>query len=163
MSATLSPCGLYRYNLTRYLGPGTMPCLFIMLNPSTADAEVDDPTIRRCKEFAKAAKCDVLVVVNLFAFRATSPDAMMKAEDPIGPENDAFLTRSLDYVIKYKGPIICAWGALGKYRRRDETVLAGIRAMGGEPKAFSLTKDGSPGHPLYLKKDLVAVPYEGRP
>ena len=76
-TATISPCGSYRYTLTRDLGLAMKPkrpCLFVMLNPSTADALMDDRTIRRCKGFATREGCTSLTVVNLFAFRATNPD-----------------------------------------------------------------------------------------
>ena len=95
--AVISDCGKYRYRLTRKWGYGR-PCGFIMLNPSTADALHDDPTIRRCVGFAKAWGCGALIVVNLFAVRATSPREMMRADDPVGPENKEHVQRAATYV-----------------------------------------------------------------
>src|SRR5262249_14212908 len=92
-AAVISDCGRYRYSLTRRWGDAAEPrALFVMLNPSTADAEQDDPTIRRCIGFAKAWGMGSLEVVNLYALRATDPAALLSAPDPIGPKNDTMIT-----------------------------------------------------------------------
>lgn len=125
-------------------------CLFVMLNPSTADGEQDDPTIRRCVAFAKRFKYDRLEVVNLFAYRATNPQDVLRMTgdgDPIGPRNQEIIERaSAD-----AGLIICAWGAHGSHIGQDETV----RGWMGDRKVHALgcTKEGHPRHPLYLKSD----------
>ena len=160
LGADISNCGKYRYRLWREWY-GTAPCFgglkrhvaFVMLNPSTADGEQDDPTIRRCVNFTKALGYDRLEVVNLFAYRATDPLSLISLnhnEHPVGPENlDAFniTCNTQDCAI-----IIAAWGALGGHIGQDETALGWIR----RPQlvhALGLTKNGKPRHPLYLPAD----------
>lgn len=161
MSAILSPCGKYRYRLTRDFGMvGVDTCCFIMLNPSTADAEQDDPTIRRCIGYAKALGCGELTVVNLFAYRSTDPDALyaLSKQDAIGPENDRHIAEACNA----SHIIICAWGNHGKHLGRADDVLKLIRAQqGARPMALKVNpKSGQPAHPLYLKAD--ARPMEFR-
>lgn len=153
--ARISPCGQYRYELSRIWGEG--PVLsFVMLNPSTADASVDDATIRRCLSFAKRDGFDGLRVVNLFAFRATDPSVMARAVDPVGPENDAYL---LDLFMTDGPAVVAAWGAGGGLHGRDVAVrrLAGM--MGVDLLCLGATQNGSPRHPLYVRADqpLVAL------
>lgn len=162
MSATISADGKYRYDLTRYdksAGDLTSPCIFIMLNPSTADAEKDDATIRRCRGFARSWGYGRLIVLNLFAFRATKPDELKKVDDPVGPLTDDFLRRYLKIASRWNGLIVCAWGTHGVYRGRCAFVLDTIEAMGCRPMALRVTKDGHPSHPLYLPKNLKPVLY----
>jgi len=165
-TAIISECGKYRYRLSRQWDGGHKPCLFIMLNPSTADADKDDPTIRRCINFAKSWGRNELIVVNLFAYRATSPKDMMAADDPVGPENMQHVKEAADYVMHGcelfpdgVGPIVCAWGAHGTYMGQDQTVLGWLEDVCATPLAMALTKDGQPRHPLYLGAHLRAVPY----
>ena len=146
--AVISACGRYRYRLWRRWSDGPT-CVFIMLNPSTADAESDDPTIRRCIGFAKREGCGGLVVANLFAFRATSPRDMMAADDPVGPENDNHLRWCADLAT---GPVIAGWGAHGSFRGRDAAVR---RMLDGKAMHLGLTAAGQPRHPLYLKGDAI--------
>jgi hypothetical protein len=148
--ATISECGLYRYTLWRRWDDGPS-CLFVMLNPSTADAELDDPTIRRCRHFAKREGCGRFAVVNLFAFRATSPADMKAAADPVGPAN-AF------HIMGEAGNanlIIAAWGAHGSYMGRDKEVLWMLSHR--DIWRLGITKDGHPKHPLYLPNDAGLV------
>jgi len=112
-SAVISPCGLYRYRLSRQWTEPSYSLAFVMLNPSTADAEVDDPTIRRCIGFARREGYGGIEVVNLYAFRATSPDDLWKAKDPCGPENEGHLISIARASVGYGTPIVCAWGAHG--------------------------------------------------
>jgi len=109
MSATFSPCRNYRYLLSRRLcdpeSNNISHCVFIGLNPSTADETVDDPTIRRCMGFARSWGFGWLVMLNLFAFRSTDPRALKTAHDPVGQDNDAFLRT----YTKNAGIIIAAW------------------------------------------------------
>lgn len=155
--ARISECGLYRYWLTRqWQVPHGSSAVFIMLNPSTADAEVDDRTIGRCIGFARAFGCGRLVVVNLFAFRATDPAIMRAAADPVGPDNNRVIE---DVLTSTGGPVICAWGAEGGFMERDKAVLRLIRETGRQATALKLTKHGQPRHPLYLKGDCVPSPY----
>lgn len=148
-SAVLSSCGQYRYELWRRWADGPH-VLFIMLNPSTADATNDDATIRKCVAYAKRWGFGALCVGNLFAFRATDPKDMKAAADPIGPENDATLAR----LASEAGVIVAAWGAHGTHMSRDKAVMKMLPTI----NALHVTKDGSPGHPLYLKGDATPFP-----
>lgn len=123
-NAVFSPCQRYRYWLERRgLLPLDRTAVFCMLNPSTADENVNDPTVRRCLGFARHLGCGRLIVVNLFAFRATKPADMKAESDPVGPENDVHILRAVDEVEKHGGYVICAWGTHGKYRDRDRAVI----------------------------------------
>src|SRR5262245_34051042 len=93
-SARFSRDRRYRYSLSRRFGDGPTS-VFIMLNPSTADAERDDPTIRKCVGFCRRWGVGELHVVNLFAFRAVSPFDMKKADDPVGPRNRRAIEQAL--------------------------------------------------------------------
>lgn len=145
--ALISDCGRYRYWLTRTWGT-LRPACFIMLNPSTADASVDDPTIRRCIGFAKAWGCSGITVVNLFAFRATDPKKMKAVNfDAIGPEND----RHIKICVASAGITVCAWGAHGGFLGRDQEVKKIARSAGSLiTQCLGRTKDGYPKHPLYV-------------
>jgi len=145
--AVISPCGLFRYVLTRRWGDGPY-MLFIMLNPSTADARFNDPTIRRCIEFAKREGFGGLVVVNLYAFRATKPAVLENTLDRVGPMNQAYL---IDWATRPEcGKIVVAWGAhpIAKQRRIVPEMLIW---MGCELHCLGTTKHGQPRHPLYLR------------
>ena len=120
--------------------------MFIGLNPSTADETNDDPTIRRCISFAKSWGYDGLCMTNLFAFRATNPEDMLAAADPIGTEND----RHLVELAGKASLVIAAWGTLGVHMGRNDKVRSMIDGL----NFLRLTKDGHPGHPLYLPKSL---------
>lgn len=165
--AIISDCGKYRYRLSRkWDGSSVKPCTFIMLNPSTADAEIDDPTIRRCINFAKSWDCGELIVVNLFAFRATSPKDMMAADDPVGPDNMEHVKWAVDYTLNGheawpdgRGMIVCAWGANGTFMGQDQTVRGWVEAEQAMPMALAFTKQGQPRHPLYLKSNLQPIPF----
>ena len=111
-SAELSPCGRYRYLLTRTLAAGTGTCLFVMLNPSTADHTLDDQTIRQCIGFTAVWGFRRLAVVNLFAWRATLPRDMLSAIDPIGPAGDEWILAAA----RNADRIVCAWGEHGRHR-----------------------------------------------
>lgn len=148
-SAVISECGKYRYTLSRKWGEGGT-CCFVMLNPSTADADVDDPTIRRCMRFAASWGYGELVVVNLFAFRSPSPTEMKRQFSPIGSKNDEWIQ---DAVLRSK-VVVCAWGKDGAFLNRGERVLKDIRVLGVQPCYLKLNGDGHPGHPLYLRGDL---------
>ena len=101
--ALFSPCGTYRYRLTRRWAEGPAVA-FIMLNPSTADGSVDDPTIRRCIGYGQSWGYGALAVGNLYAFRATEPQELRRARDPIGPDND----RHLECIAETATRVVCA-------------------------------------------------------
>lgn len=145
--AVISDCGKYRYMLRRSWDHDKPRALYVMLNPSTADAEVDDATIRSCTRLAKGMGYGSFEVVNLYGFRATDPSELEKADDPIGPDNakisDAAITRC--------DIVICAWGAHHMAERRARDIRSWVR--GWKPAAYCLgtTKSGAPKHPLYIK------------
>jgi len=147
--ATFSPCRKYRYTLRRSWIGGAGACAFIGLNPSTADETKDDPTIRRCITYAKDWGYESLLMLNLFAFRATKPGDMMAAHDPIGPDNDAAIAEA---VIKC-AVVVAAWGANGRFWNRDFAV----RRIVPKLHYLRLTSTGCPGHPLYLPKTLKPI------
>jgi hypothetical protein len=155
--AAISECGLYRYTLRRpceVLHPERSTAAFVMLNPSTADASLDDPTIRRCRGFARAWGCNGLTVMNLYALRSTDPAALWKAADPVGPENDGYLRQ----IAREYGDVVCAWGSNAK----PDRVAAFLRIMDGASArlwCLGMTKDGSPRHPLYVRGDQPLVPW----
>lgn len=144
--AELSECGEYRYRLSRVWDETKRPLTFIMLNPSTADAEVDDPTIRRCMGFAERERAGGIIVVNLYGFRATKPFDLFQATDPIGPGNDRALRRA---ACEAK-TIVCAWGANAPKNR-----VAYVRVLLDQHRLHCLgtTALGAPRHPLYLRRD----------
>jgi hypothetical protein len=151
--------GEYRYWLTREWEPGKIKMAFIMLNPSTADAEVDDPTIRRCMGFARRDRWGGIVVMNLFAFRATSPaDMKRKGAGAVGPKNDWWLKSLAEARAGGNGPVVCAWGAHGSHLGQDKAVLAILRDAGVTPLQLGLTASGAPRHPLYLRSDAPLQP-----
>ena len=144
MTAVISACGTYRYRLERLWDAELPKVAFIMLNPSTADASNDDPTIRRCIGFAKAWGFGGLIVGNLFALRSTDPKALYSHSDPIGPDNDA----NLRAIALCSEQVICAWGAHGAYRDRGKHV--GVLLDRFNLAALTITGKGEPGHPLYV-------------
>lgn len=151
-NATISPCGLYRYDLRRvWTGDMCRLVNFVMLNPSTADALDDDPTIRRCIGFAKSWGFGGLVVTNLYAFRATEPADLWKADDPIGPDNDGHVRRWASTA----NLVVMAWGNHGTFGGRGSAVMRLLREGGCRPAYLKITGNGQPGHPLYLPSNLM--------
>jgi hypothetical protein len=151
--AVISEDEQYRYELRRRWADGH-EAHFVMLNPSTADAQEDDPTIRRCVGFASSWGFGALVVTNLFAFRATNPRELFEQEDPTGPENDSHVRNAAETA----AITVLAWGSHGDFLNRDSEVL---KLLAGVPTfALHVTRNGSPGHPLYLSKasDLKVFP-----
>lgn len=152
-SAILSDCGRFRYALKRRWGDGPQ-ALFIMLNPSTADASADDPTIRRCIGFAKREGCGGLRVENLYAFRATDPNTMFSHAHVAVGATDQFISVALD---ESDGPVIAAWGADKRAQNRARRVIEILRGCGARVVCLGKTANGSPRHPLYVKGDAPLV------
>lgn len=152
--AVLSPDEKYRYLLTRERagGPGLV---FIMLNPSTADDRVDDPTIRRCIRFAARENAGRLVVVNLFALRATDPRELARHPDPVGPRNDEFILIHCTPGAR----VVAAWGNGGKLHGRDAAVTAMLASADVPVLCLGVTGSGQPRHPLYVRGDTPLLPY----
>ena len=144
MKALFSPCMRYRYTLWREWGElfavGKY-VNFICLNPSTADDDKDDNTIRKCIKFAKSWGYDGLCVTNLFAWRSTDPKVLKHAVDPIGPENDIWI----EDVAKIAELVVAAWSQHGSLHGRSSIVRAMIR----QPIHY-LKMSAEPHHPLYL-------------
>lgn len=149
----------YRYALWRPAlidglierGEGTIA--FCLLNPSTADADQNDPTITRLIGFAKAWKFAGLVIVNAFAWRATDPKAMIAHPNPVGDVNNDVIAA----VARQADKFVCGWGNHGGYAGRDEGVLGVLRANSVTPYCFAMTGAGQPQHPLYLPKTAALV------
>jgi hypothetical protein len=154
-TATFSPCRTYRYALTRRWNERPL-AVFIMLNPSTADAFTLDPTVRRCVGFANSWTAGGILVLNLFGLRATDPKALYHHDDPIGPDNDTVIAEHLA-ADEPVGPVIAAWGVHGALNGRSERVAALIRARGHRPLCLGLTKGGYPRHPLYVSGKTTAI------
>lgn len=156
--AAFSACGLYRYTLTRRITDGSRTVVFICLNPSTADAERDDPTSRRCIGYARDWGFARMVMLNLFAYRSTDPKALAKLslEQAVGPENVAHIeSQALTASI-----VVCAWGANAKVAPYHAYKVAkGLRQLGVELYALGFTKGSYPRHPLYLRRDLKPEPW----
>ena len=133
----------YRYDLTRHWGDGPR-ISFVMLNPSTATEVQNDPTVERCERRARAIGFGAFRVVNIFAFRATDPRDMRKADNPIGPDNDAAIIAAADWA----DMILCAWGTHGAHLGRGAEVAAMLARY--DLHHLGLTAAGDPKHPLYI-------------
>ena len=159
-TADVSPCGRYRYALGRRWGDGP-GLVFVMLNPSTADAERDDPTIRKCMSYARRWGYFRVIVVNLFAFRATDPKDLRAAiaigDDVVGPLNDA----AIRGVVACADRVICACGAKPWAVDRAAAVTDIIRNRKPHVsiEALAYAKNGAPVHPLYQRLELAPVIY----
>ena len=154
--ADISACTRYRYTLKRWWNLDGPWATWIMLNPSTADASIDDRTIRKCTHYSKAIGMSGFTVVNLYAWRATDPDELKACEDPIGPENNWWIKTC---ILASKGPIIAAWGTAGG--TRADAVLKMLAPR--EVQCLKITKDGHPQHPLYLPNSCRPIPWKGFP
>ncbi|NCA72531.1 MAG: DUF1643 domain-containing protein [Sphingobacteriia bacterium] len=150
-SAVFSPCGRYRYVLWRHWGGPGGEAMIVGLNPSTADADRDDPTIRRCIAFARDWGYAGLCMTNLFAYRATKPADLLAADDPVGSDNDAWLRE----MAAHAAIVVAAWGVHGTWRGREQAV----RKMLPQLACLGLTRQGQPRHPLYLRHECQPVPW----
>lgn len=153
-TARFSRCGKFRYALGRRWGEGERTVLFIGLNPSTADHMRDDPTIRRCIDFARRWGYDGLTIANIFAYRTPYPRVLRAARDPVGPRNDHWIRQ----LAERSDLVIAAWGAGGEYLARADVVTGYLSDL----YCLGRTKDGWPRHPLYLPKSARAVRYARR-
>lgn len=155
MDATISECGLYRYRLTREWDPFGKSVNFIMLNPSTADANQDDPTIRRCIGFAQKWNYGKIVVTNLFALRATDPKELRNDSiDPVGSENNSHIEREATSA----DLIVAAWGNHGGFKDRHSSVYTILSAF--DIRCLGITKTGHPKHPLYVPGDTELLTWK---
>lgn len=145
-NAVISDCGKFRYILRRSWNAARPVLGYVMLNPSTADAEKDDPTIRKCIGFADRLGYGAIVVTNLYAFRATSPADLKRAAYPVGPENDEFVAKAA----REARDVICAWGANARGLVRPTETLRILASVGRPPLALRILPCGTPSHPLML-------------
>lgn len=125
--------------------------MVIGLNPSTADETKDDPTIRRCIDFAKRWGFGALCMTNLFAWRDTKPENMRRAAEPIGAENDRWLQECASGA----GLVLAAWGKNGSHQGRAVQVAKFVPDL----HALRVNSDGSPEHPLYVPSHIVPQPF----
>ncbi len=150
--AEFSPCRRYRYTLTRILHESDDSTMAIIgLNPSTATATTDDPTVRRCIRFAIREGFGRFVMLNIFGYRATDPKDMKSVRDPVGKGNDGAIRR----VVASADLTVFAWGTHGAHMDRHGAVLDLV----GPRYCFGVTKAGFPKHPLYLRADTPIVPF----
>jgi hypothetical protein len=151
-TAVFSDCRRYRYRLSimRQAGPRV---LWVLLNPSTADEHVDDPTVRRCQIWAEAWGYAGAEIANIFAWRDTDPRGMRAASDPVGPDNDGHLLEAAACA----GLIICGWGVHGAHLGRGDYVAGLLRSAGHTLHALRITQGGHPQHPLYLPSAIKPV------
>lgn len=152
MAARISMCGQYRYTLTRTPDPfEARRALFIGLNPSWADAEKNDATIRRLNGFCQRWGVGEYSVVNLYAFRTESPRELKDKGWQIGPDNDAWIAHEAYKV----DTVVCMWGGHGQPRRIAQ--VWEIIKVRPDIVCFGLTQGGAPKHPLYLPNDTQLV------
>lgn len=161
-SAVFSECGTYRYELRRIWSYDAVPLIFIMLNPSIADRKGDDPTIRKCMQFARRNSYGGIIVINLFAFKATHPAVLRKAlssgVDIVGPENNDHLLK----VIRMQYDVCLAWGVHVRDKQlsaRVATVCACLAVHNARMLCLKRTDDGIPMHPLMLPYSCELVPF----
>jgi len=146
------PGDIFRYTLDRVWDFNLTRVLWCMLNPSTADADKNDPTIRRCINFTKAWGYGGLHVCNAFALRSTDPTLLYKAADPVGEMNDSYI---VDLRMRCS-IVICAWGQHGKFNGRDQHLLK-LLAKFGDVHCLKLNTDGTPRHPLYVSSKTKPI------
>lgn len=163
--AVFSDCERYRYRLWRRfdrpsLGKhsGAGICMFMLLNPSTADENVLDPTLARCWRFANRWGYAGMEVCNIFAYRATDPRDMRKQNDPIGPDNDDAIIEACCNSAR----VIVGWGNNGMRMGRAASVLRMLDQAEISVYSLRTTKAGAPSHPLYLPMDLTPQLYQGQ-
>ena len=150
-NATFSDCRKYRYALSRTWNGKKKTILFIGLNPSTANEKIDDPTIRRCINYAQNWGYGSLLMVNLFAYRATLPSELKNVKNPIGNDNDLQIIE----LSKKADIAVAAWGNEGTLLNRDKEVKKILPNL----MCLKINKSGQPSHPLYQKKDLKLIKY----
>ncbi len=156
--AILDKTRQYRYALKRQWGADDENFVnFVLLNPSTADENIDDPTIKACIKFAQNWGYDGILVTNLFAFRATEPTDLKKAENPIGDQNDSYIKK----YAKRSKIIVIAWGNHGNFLNRGEQVVKLLSQI-KDPHCLQILKNGSPKHPLYINRKTELIEFNSR-
>jgi len=143
----------WRYRLTREWDEGLPVVNFVGLNPSTADAMVDDPTVRRCVGFARQWGFGKLVMTNIFAWRATDPNDMRRQADPVGEDNDEHLRKAA----REAQLVVACWGEGGQHLARGQ---AASGLLGIDVRCLGTNLSGQPKHPLYLALDTQVRSFE---
>jgi len=154
--AVFSPDERYRYSLKRVWDTSRPNALFVMLNPSTADEMKNDPTVERCERRARANGFGSFGVVNIFAWRATDPRELLRAEDPVGSENDRAILEKANWADQ----IIVSWGAHGEFQQRGTAVARLLLSTGNELYHLGLTKAQQPRHLLYVAYARQPIAWE---
>lgn len=162
--ASLSPDGVYRYTLGRQWakppeGRQLRTVSWLMLNPSTADGETDDNTIRKVVKYSRLWGFDALLVVNLFAYRSPDPSDLASAKscgvDIVGPQNDTAIV----HAVTHSEGVICAWGTQTIAVPRVAAVVKYLARIPLPKMCLGVTMNGSPRHPLYMKDKQYARPW----
>lgn len=169
-TAIISNCGTYRYQLARTWDGAKPSALFVCLNPSTADASVDDATIRKIRGFAERWQCGGIVMVNLFAYRATQPDDLVRyvrvhgIAGATGPSNDTYIEHAVRAALAADAPIIAARGqnvVRAELRPRVDAVRKLLRGLlvpaSRTLECLGRTGSGMPSHPIYLPYETPRV------
>ncbi|EPE99503.1 DUF1643 domain-containing protein [Rhizobium grahamii] len=154
-SAVISDCKRYRYELCRTWDAGKRLLVVCMLNPSTADDEKDDPTLRELTYFGKLWGYSGLIVVNLNAFRASHPSVMMAEGACVGPKNGEFIESALTFSRHQGTPVLAAWGNGGNHLDRDEWFISRARLHTVSLVCLGRNKDGSPKHPMSRGRNRI--------
>jgi hypothetical protein len=156
---TLSECGRYEYTYSRRWADGTS-LTFVGLNPSLIAVDPaldgDGPTVQRMESFALREGFGALRTLNLYALRSTAPAGLWIADDPVGPENDAYLVRYLQEAVTLGQPVIACWGALARVSRARQVM--GL-VSGVDWRCIGRTNSGQPRHPLYVRGDTPLTPF----
>ena len=159
-SAVISSCGLYRWRLDRELSNAGPVAAILGVNPSTADAALDDPTIRKDTGFGRRLGWSRFIKGNLFAFRSTNVKTLRLVDDPVGRYNDLYL----EEIMREADIVIAAWGPLAKLpkplRERWKTVAYIAGHIGRKLHCWGTALDGHPRHPLMLSYSVPLVEWK---
>lgn len=159
MSAVISECGAYRYRLDRDIQPEGLIFAYFGINPSTADHEIDDPTVKKWRGFSSRNNVRKFIVGNVFAFRSTNPKGLKLTGDPFGPERDAYLSQ----IILEADVLVPCWGNLDKMPKElrwAPAVLLNMLLATRKPVLhFGVTESGQPMHPLMLAYATPLIPW----
>jgi len=155
--AMFSPLAVYRYKLWRIWDKSKPMIMFICLNPSTADAVKNDPTITRCQVRAKLLGYGGMYFANIFAYKSTQIDGLLHSDDPIGnPEND----KAILEMARNSNAVVCGWGNYGSYLNRSGDLVDTLSLAGIKLWCLGINRTGEPVHPLYVAYYTPIIPYE---
>jgi hypothetical protein len=155
-TAIFDQTGQYRYQLTRRWQNHGPNVAFVMLNPSRANAQQDDPTLRACIQFAQRWEYASLAVVNLFGYCTAQPAVLKTVADPVGPDNDDYLLS----IVREADRVVLAWGNGGSWVGRDRTILTLLRPYQAKLSYLQINRSGQPRHPLYINRSLSLQPFD---